>query len=298
MRHNHLHHMHHHHLPVANQCDVLRSYSKDKFYRLKQTHFVMMFVEHVFSQPFVVKCRCELELISDALYYSLTTGLNKQTIGQENFHLVLYNVSSARPLTAKRRVLLVALKLVVPYLIAHRGRLKLCAGILAYMLTLASKLNRVLFLFGHTFFYSLEHWLTSTGITTLDMTSSQRRSVETLRLIGLLKAAILLLHLFSESHYLTRFYHNVVATTKDSQLTLGVRNEELESARRLGAKSVTCLLCLDEVREATSAACGHIFCFACIQCYVNNARNNASATNCPSCRMAISENKLIYLHNF
>ena len=59
-----------------------------------------------------------------------------------------------------------------------------------------------------------------------------------------------------------------------------------------------CLLCLDEINGPTSAMCGHIFCYTCIQAYIKSNSQRDEMTKCPSCRQQIDQNKLIYLHNF
>ena len=91
-------------LPQANQFDIIRSYSKDKFYRLKQLHLIKnIYLTLLTSRQnqFLLKYANEFEFISDICYYALTTGSNMQSIGQEYFNLIYFNKNTQRPLNKK-----------------------------------------------------------------------------------------------------------------------------------------------------------------------------------------------------
>ena len=91
-------------LPQANQFDIIRSYSKDKFYRLKQLHLIKnIYLTLLTSRQnqFLLKYANEFEFISDICYYALTTGSNRQSIGQEYFNLIYFNKNTQRPLNKK-----------------------------------------------------------------------------------------------------------------------------------------------------------------------------------------------------
>jgi hypothetical protein len=90
----------------ATQFDIIRSYSKDKFYRLKQFHVIkhiyLLVTASSFSsssrKQFLLKYANEFELISDLIYYIVTTGTNRQTFGQEYFNTIYFNNRTQRPL--------------------------------------------------------------------------------------------------------------------------------------------------------------------------------------------------------
>lgn len=59
-----------------------------------------------------------------------------------------------------------------------------------------------------------------------------------------------------------------------------------------------CSICLEMIRNPTLTSCGHLFCWQCVQNYALNVNNLAATFNCPSCRILVKSNKLIFLHNF
>jgi hypothetical protein len=287
------------HIPEANQFDVIRSYSKDKFYRLKQTSLLKICLEHFFKKQLLLKLNSEIELVSDLFYYTTTTGLNKQTIGQEYFNLILFNNKTLKPLTKSDRTKLILLKLVAPYLINFIVRSKSSKysynmGLFRILVLFAERLNRILFLFTNTF-YSIDNLLTRTKIASLNLID--KTSLKTLKFIGIIKIATFLIQIYNESKFLKSQLDN-----NSSPMTIDQSDNDSEKSLKTNEThsfdNLTCLLCLDKTNEPTSAMCGHIFCYACIQAFVNNSKKSSTQTTCPSCRMVINENKLIYLHNF
>ena len=285
----------------TNQFDVIRSYSKDKFYRSKQTQFVKSFLENFIKKQNLLKYNNEIDLISDLFYYCATTLLNRQTIGQEYFNLIYFNQKKVNALSAYDRTRLVSLKLIAPYLMNYairtghiEPRLKWFIGACKIALIFAERLNRIHFLFRNSF-YNLENLLTGTKIISINIIEKNgtAESLKTLKLIGFIKVLTLVIQLFNECKFLRARYFGADGTVDASPLVdLAPKTKYKQSG------SSTCLLCLDCINEPTTALCGHIFCFSCIQAHVNNAKKNSSQTTCPSCRTVIEENKLICLHNF
>ncbi|KAJ5098573.1 hypothetical protein N7532_005574 [Penicillium argentinense] len=74
----------------------------------------------------------------------------------------------------------------------------------------------------------------------------------------------------------------------------GSHDEETKARSLLGAYK--CPICMDTPEDATSTACGHLFCHRCIlECLATaDARNQDSSKNkgtCPVCRKSITRNE-------
>jgi hypothetical protein len=222
--------------------------------------------------------------------------------------------------TLKDRLKLIALKLLVPYLLNfmikdfklnRRGFLnfKIYISIVKIALLFAQRINRIVFLFTNTF-YHIENALTHIKIANLNPHQHQRQeqeSLRTLHLIGIVKCFTILMQLINEAKYLHQnnlknFISSSLSKENETTSQLEAKTNTLKASIDDNEKSFCCLLCLDHLNEPTSAMCGHIFCFSCIQAYINsNTKANGGGqvmTKCPSCRSNIEQNKLIYLHNF
>ena len=283
----------------ANQFDVIRSYSKDKYYRSKQLYLFKNYLDFFFKKLFLTKYDNEIELASDLLYYSSTTLLNKQTIGQEYFNLIYLDNKTSSLLSKQLRIKLILLKLIVPYLINRLStcsrldyKLKFFICLTKIALIIAHRINKISFLFNNSF-YNLENLFANVklvSVNTLDRNNNNSESLNTFKLIAFINILTFLIQIFYEVKILNVENTKIKATTKTPGLEANKACKQLDN--------VTCLLCLDKIKEPTSTMCGHIFCWSCIQKYIFNLNKNSNQITCPSCRMPITENKVIYLHNF
>lgn len=62
--------------------------------------------------------------------------------------------------------------------------------------------------------------------------------------------------------------------------------------------TIKCSICLEMIKNPTLTSCGHLFCWQCVQNYALNVNNSAGTFNCPSCRLLVKSDALIFLHNF
>lgn len=193
----------------------------------------------------------------------------------------------------------------VPYAINLALKLNLCQNKRGYLILIkmtllfAQRINRVIFLLFQNNYFNIENTLTHTNTASLNPFDAQTSKSEmkssmrmTLRLIGAIKCLTILIQLFNE----VKFLHE--NKLKSNNITNG--NVEVTQIKRSTSNinCGCCLLCLDEINGPTSAMCGHIFCYTCIQAYIKSNSQRDEMTKCPSCRQQIDQNKLIYLHNF
>lgn len=105
-----------------NKFDIIRGDSKDKYYKSRQLALIKNILPSISVVAQVNNDQCRL--ISDCLYYSLTTLLGRQTLGEECYYLVEYGPLRTIP-TLIQRALMVALKIYVPYITRRVSSLKL-----------------------------------------------------------------------------------------------------------------------------------------------------------------------------
>lgn len=92
-----------------DKFDIIRSDFKDKYYRSRQLGLIKSAFASI---PYINADQCRL--ISDCLYYSLTTLLSRQTLGEECYYLVEFGPRHTIP-NLLQRVVMIALKIYVPY---------------------------------------------------------------------------------------------------------------------------------------------------------------------------------------
>jgi hypothetical protein len=166
-------------------------------------------------------------------------------------------------------------------------------------LLFAQRINRVIFLIFQNTYFNIENTLTNTNTASLNPTDAQTKSdmksMKTLKLIGAIKCLTILMQLFNEVKFL---HENKLKLKSNNNNNINGDEEVTQSKRNTSNINYCCLLCLDEINDPTSAMCGHIFCYTCIQAYIKSNSQRDEMTKCPSCRNQIDQNKLIYLHNF
>ena len=195
----------------------------------------------------------------------------------------------------------------VPYAINLALRLNLCQNKRGYLILIkmtllfAQRINRVIFLLFQNNYFNIENTLTHTNTASLNpfdaqTSKSDMKSMRTLRLIGAIKCLTILMQLFNE----VKFLHENKLKSNNNNNNINGDGDVTQSKRNASNINCCCccLLCLDEINEPTSAMCGHIFCYTCIQAYIKSNSQRDEMTKCPSCRQQIDQNKLIYLHNF
>lgn len=255
----------------ANKFDLIRSVSKDKYYLNRQFNFLKSLI-------FFNNNSAKIRLISDLAYYSLTTLLNRQTLGEECYNLILYNSKTHKLQSGLTRALLILFKVVAPFTLNSFISLKIIFLIL-------KKLNQIKFYFSGNKdeFLNLENRFTNSQYLSLNRSKSDDSN--TIGFIGILKLMGLIINLMMLAK-------NIMLYRK-SKIVKEVSRVE-EDVEQLG--KTKCSICLERVVNATVTQCGHVFCWFCIQRYASKANN--AETTCPSCRLAINQDKLILLNNY
>ena len=280
-----------------SKFDIVKSEQKDKFYRIQAYNILETFLKQTFTNPNFIFLKQDIKFISDFIYYSLTTLSNRQTIGQEYFNLILYKEKTQTLPLLHERLVLLALRIVFPYLIKRlrkgvdqrkRFTLDLTGLVVSYL----KKINVILFYLGKSTFFNLENRLVNVNLLSLNMSNESNSShMQKLYLLfGLLESAMLLLSLANEfKELLINTSRNKVGQESNALIANDSKAELIHCIKS------KCPLCLELIVHPTLTTCGHLFCWDCIHRF---ALNSTHDSKCPSCRNVFEKNKLIYLYNF
>lgn len=264
-----------------NKFDIIRSFSKDKYYKSKQVTLINSLLAN-FPRINADQCR----LISDCLYYSLTTLLNRQTLGEESYYLVEFGRNKNIP-ALFNRVVMVALKIYVPYIVKSVPNLNLLNLVLLFL----ENLNDLVFIWSKKSTYiNLENRFSGIGYLSL-LGNSSNENVSDLRIIAALKTINFAVFCASLIKKWKRKQPKTIKRADNEISKSSVETEQIDTTNK-------CSICLEMLKNPTLTSCGHIFCWKCIQGYAVNVNNTTAKFNCPSCRLLIKSERLVFLHNF
>ncbi|KAF9371262.1 peroxisome biogenesis factor 10 [Podila verticillata] len=111
-------------LPSASQPDIIRANQKDSYYQQILKDQVKDAVREIFGSRTQHMYQTEVEVFSDLCYYSLTTLLGMQTLGEEYCDIMQIRDSTNTFPSLPRRSALVFWHVLVPYLYS-KGSLEL-----------------------------------------------------------------------------------------------------------------------------------------------------------------------------
>jgi len=268
-----------------SKFEIIKSIQKDKFYRAKLRLATEQLTQMLFRNANISKISKDLKFLSDLIYYSATTLSNRQTIGQEYYNLILFNQSSKQLPKFLNRICLLLIKLVLPYLNYKLLNDKnIYLNLLQLCLFYAKKINLIKFYFDNTSFATLENRCTNISLISINPNIKYNYSKLYL-MFGLLELSSLCLNFLNECKTIYKLRNNLNFDLKQ-EIKPELVTKECKSK---------CPLCLELITNPTLTYCGHIFCWNCINKYVASSPGNAK---CPSCRVIIEQNKLIYMFNY
>jgi len=105
--------------PEASQGEILRSALKDASYAGLLASLVQDCASSLGGARWVARHGGLLRLVTDLLYHGLTTGLGRQTLGEESARVAQVAARSGVPPQAAHRVIQVALRVIAPRVVAE-----------------------------------------------------------------------------------------------------------------------------------------------------------------------------------
>ena len=315
----------------AGAPELVRSNQKDRFY----SEHIHSLLSDVTRQVLPLHCwfrwQRELQLVAEVAYYSLTTVLGNQTLGEEYCNTVQVGSpdrSSGRYAVpgAMRRSLAIIIQTLGPYLVEKgfealyqriRDRnLQFCirserdyeflesvAGYIEEFVNVFSRLHLALFYIRGIFYHfgkrlvGIRYFMIRYGLTA-GQTHSQLNTYRILGWLILFQVAVKL-YTYILRYLKKRQINRTNRTPADNHCDTGPTKPGLrvvlESSIMPAAgtqSGIKCPLCLETCQVPTTTLCGHIFCWSCI------AEWSSEKSECPVCRATARPQQLVSLQHF
>lgn len=283
----------------VSKFEIIKSIQKDKLYRAKLRLVTEQLIKSVFKNASLVRANSDLKFISDLIYYSCTSLMSRQTMGQEYYNLILFNRNTKKVPLFIDRLLLIVIKLILPYVnlklidvFDRDQKKKFIFGLVQLVLFYAKKVNLIRFYFDNSSFACLENRCANISLLSINpnINANQKKIYTS---FGVLEVFTLVLSILNECKDLYKINRNLRMEQK-SETTL---NEDATVSDEKCSRT-KCPLCLDLVSQPTLTYCGHVFCWSCIHKYVVSSMKRSDSAKCPTCRVLIEQNKLIYMFNY
>eukprot|EP01065_Artemidia_motanka_P027122 TRINITY_DN32355_c0_g1_i1.p1 TRINITY_DN32355_c0_g1~~TRINITY_DN32355_c0_g1_i1.p1 ORF type:complete len:305 (+),score=95.39 TRINITY_DN32355_c0_g1_i1:68-982(+) len=284
---------------------TVRATEKDTFYRREITEQVTDTVTRVFGTRTTNRFDQEVRLMAAGLYFFLTMGSNRQTLGEEYCDVLQVHESRMQPLTKLARTVQALLHIGTPYLLERwlpvlllwlRNRADQFPPLVQSAILKAHKkqmqlkalIHRLLqihlaffFIWGR--YYQVSDRLTG-GRLLLMNKSRPSMNYAILGWLILIQQAVETIKWFRKP--------------AESEADVGADDDEDDDEEELKAEVGSCTLCLgarDGRRGPTTATvCGHLYCWDCITGLCRSSQN----PQCPLCRERISLQTLAPIYRY
>ncbi|CAB3999083.1 peroxisome biogenesis factor 10 [Paramuricea clavata] len=289
----------------AGHSEIIEASQKDDEYKSFFRNSMGEFFRDVTETQSWIKWKEEIGLFADIIYFGITTLSGYQTLGEEYCSLVQVDNTGQNIPTKWQRTFMILTQVVIPYVSKKFVRRleqtlqcstldsqsKIKNTILVFMPLLKQFINVVHRLHLMAFYFSSVHYDIAkrmSGIQYVLARGVVRNEYynPTYRVLGW----VTLLHLTVSMVQLVQQSIQVFPKIKD--IVHSTREQDLNSSKHSAITEFKCTLCLEKLHDMTATACGHLFCWYCINEW---CRNKAE---CPLCREDLQTQQLVYLHHF
>mmetsp|Transcript_27435 Transcript_27435/g.66734 ORF Transcript_27435/g.66734 Transcript_27435/m.66734 type:complete len:348 (-) Transcript_27435:241-1284(-) len=310
----------------APQPHILRALQKDQYYLSALHQRIETLATNIYGRH-ASRVEDEIRTFAYCAYFSLTTLVGRQTLGEEYCDIVQVD-AHRRPPSILRRACLVIIKCLVPYMyrkfaanlraidgeedddeavIERRSSLRIfCASILAAVRALHPYMDTIQDLHTALFYFFGRYLEISKTICNVQYLFLQRnRGQVGYQVLGILLGTQLMgslliltadrLRAFAASSTSEGTNIEEIGTDLGSTSSLEQNSgeETLDGEKGEDEKNrPTCVFCFDTRRNTTATECGHLFCWDCIVSCCDRRGE------CPLCRQPIRRQTLVRLEHY
>ncbi|XP_062505903.1 peroxisome biogenesis factor 10-like isoform X2 [Corticium candelabrum] len=288
----------------AGQPELIRSNQKDLLYSGVVKQHVSDTVLALFGSLSWARWQRELAVLSDMLYFGLTTVCGYQTLGEEYCNIVQVDSSGRKIPSLARRLSLVLVSVCSPYII-HKllNRLERLPSdqstelalfqraipVIRHVISVLHRSHMAAFYLNGVFYHIAKR---ITGIRYLLARHSlvDGSSQSAFRLIGWLVTIQLAVSLGLQLwRWRASDDANQTSRSHMPDSSAGGRCDNVDITNEAFGK---CSLCLSTRRDISATPCGHLFCWTCIIDWTTDK------PHCPVCRDSVEPSGVVRLSHF